>query len=311
MTISIRTVLSSALLTSLVGLAAASTGCTAASDDGAVKSRVDVINQTKSALSAASITSISGLYAGSCDGRDAAGFDNWTISMSGGPAADELSVRKNDSDCVLTIVNIVTAGGTFIGNPAIALSTADTYKNTPSAFKLPAGPLAFYGNAKIDALSFSADFTISLLVSDAPRASDQGNKGATFATQSGTVAAGTVPASAYTVSFASFGVAKDVNNVVQSVSGYAQLAEGSVTGQDYAIHAGALNGSSAFADVDAAFAGASTRGLLSDLTSLRLPASGFGLGALDLDNSPQRTVIVRNTDQGVSSYQLLMITFVP
>jgi len=211
---------------------------------------------------------------------------------------------------VLTIRDIVTAGGAFIGAPAIALDTTDTYKGSASAFAKDAQPLAFYGNAKISALAF-ADFTISVLVSDAPNASDEGDKGASFVTQTATVSASTVPASDYTVSFASFGVAKDANNVVQSVSGSAQFTAGTVAGQDYAIYEGALTGSSALADVDAAFAGAATTGLLSDLTTLQLPASGFGLVSVDLDTNPQRTMIIRNTDQGVSSYQLMLITFIP
>jgi hypothetical protein len=283
-------------------------GCSVSADD-TVGAHVDVVDRTRSALSAASITSITGTYGGDCDGRDALGTDGWTVSLSGGPAVDELSVRKNDSDCVLTIRNIVTAGATFIGAPSIALDTA--YKGSASAFAESGQGLAFYGNAKISSLSFSSNFTISMLVSDAPNASAEGDKAASFATQTGTVSAGTVPASDYTVSLASFSVAKDVNNVVQSVAGFAQLTEGAAAGQDYAIHEGALTGSSTIAEIDAAFAGAATTGTLSALTTLQLPASGFGLVGADLDTSTQRTLILRNTVAGVSSYQLLLITFVP
>lgn len=193
----------------------------------------------------------------------------------------------------------------------MALDTTDTYEGSASAFALSAGPLAFHGNAKLNALTFAANFTITLVVSDAPAATDEGNKAATFATQSGTVSAGTVPASNYTLSLSSFGVAKDVNIVVQSVSGYAQLSAGITTGQNYAVYAGALTGSSTLAQVETAYSGATTTGLLSALTSLQLPASGFGLLGVDLDSTTQRTIILRNTDQDVSSYQLLLITFTP
>jgi hypothetical protein len=292
---------------SVIGLVA---GCSATPDE-TVDPRLDLINQSKSALSSASITSITGTYGANCDGRNAAGTDTWTLSVSGGPASDELSVRKNDSDCVLTLANVITADGTYVGAPAIALDTADTYQGSASAFALAGQPIAFYGNAKISAVTFAANFTISLLVSDTPNASDEGTKGATFATQSATLASGTVPASDYTLSLSSFGVTKDVNNVVQSVAGYAQLAEGTVTGQDYAIYEGTLDGSSTIEQVDTAFANASATGLLSALTTLELPATDFGLVSVDLDTSPTRTIIIRNTDQGVYSYQLMLITFIP
>ena len=292
---------------SAIGLAA---GCTASPDES-VDPRLDVINQTRSALSSASITSITGTYGANCDGRNGAGTDTWTLSVAGGPASDELSVRKNDSDCVLTLANVITADGTYVGAPSIALNTTDTYKGSASAFALAGQPIAFYGNAKISALTFATNFTLSLLVSDTPNASDEGTKSASFATQSATLASGTVPASDYTVSLSSFGVSKDVNDVVQSVSGYAQLAEGSITGQDYAIYEGTLDGSSTVEEVDTAFANASATGLLSALTSLELPASDFGLVSVDLDTSPTRTIVIRNTDEGVYSYQLMLITFIP
>jgi hypothetical protein len=310
MTASINRKHSIALVLSLSTVVAASTGCIAPAADS-VSPRLEVIDRTNSALSAASITSLTGTYGAACDGRAVAGTDAWTLSVSGGPAADELSVRKNDADCVLTITSVVTVAGSFIGAPAIDLSTSNAYKASASAFALSAQPVAFYGNAKISALTFAADFTISLLVSDSPNASDAGNKGATFATQSGTLSASTVPASNYTISYASFGVSKDVNNVVQSVSGYAQLTAGAATGQDYAIYEGALTGASTVPEVETAWAAATTKGLLSALTTLQLPASGFGLPAVDLDTSPKRTVIIRNTDTGVSSYQLILTTFIP
>jgi hypothetical protein len=305
-----RSTLSFAILLSFAGVGALATGCSGPADE-TVKPRLDIVNRTKSALSSDAITSISGTYGASCDGRSGAGTDTWTVSASGGPAGDELSVRKNDSDCVLSVTDIVTADGAFIGDPAIAMSTANTWAASASAFALSAGPLAFYGNAKISALSFAADFTISVLVSDAPNASDEGDKGASFATQSASLSPGTVPASDYAVSFASFNVVKDVDNVVQSVSGYAQLTEGSFVGQDYAVYEGALSGSSTLTEVETAWSGAITTGLLPELTTLQLPATGFGLSAVDLDGNPQRTVIIRNTDHGVSSYQLLLITFTP
>jgi hypothetical protein len=283
-------------------------GCAGSSDE-LVTPRLEIIDQTRRALTAGTITSIAGTYGAACDGRDPGGADTWTLSVSGGPAVDELSVRKNDSDCVLTFATIATAGATFLGAPVMALSAADTFKGSSSAFAEAATPLAFYGNAKISALSFATDFTITLLVSDTPAASDEGNKAATFATENGAVSASTLLASNYTIDFSSFNVSKDVGSVVQSVSGYAQLTAGSTTGQDYAIYEGSLTGASLVDDVETAYAAATTAGTLASLTTLRLPASGFGLAGVDLHTPTPRTIIIRNADHGVASYQLLLVTF--
>jgi hypothetical protein len=48
-----------------------------------------------------------------------------------------------------------------------------------------------------------------------------------------------------------------------------------------------------------------------DLTSLRLPATAFNLVSKDLDTTTQRTVIIRNTVEAVSSYELVLVTFTP
>jgi hypothetical protein len=291
---------------SLTGFALISTGCGLGDEVGP---RVELVNQTQSALTVGSIRSITGTYGASCDGRAAAGTDPWTASVTGGPAADELGVRLNDADCVLTFNNVVSTDGVFIGAPAITLNTADTYKATASAYALAAGPLDFYGNAKISSLLFASDFTITLLVSDTP-AVTEGTKAAATATVSATVLVGTVPAPNYTVSFTPFELEVDVDNVVQLVSGYAQLAAGSVAGQDSAVYQGALTVASTVSEIETAFA-ASTPAPLSGLTTLQVPATGFGLIAADLDASTQRTIIIRNVVEGVSSYQLLLITFIP
>ena len=290
---------------SIAGLGLVSAGCGAAGDVGP---RVELINQTQSALAAGSILSITGTYGGTCDGRKADGTDRWTASVTGGPAADELSVRVNDSNCMLTLDDVVTSDGAFIGAPSIALDTADTYKASGSAYALAAGPLAFYGNAKISSLLFASDFTITLLVSDT--AVSETTKKASFGTVSATVIAGNVPAPNYTVGFTPFDLEVDVENVVQSVAGYAQLSAGTVTGQDYALYQGALTVDSTLSEIETAFA-ASTPGPLSALTTLQIPATSFsGIGA-DLDVATQRTVIVRNVVEGVSSYQVLLVTFIP
>ena len=132
---------------------------------------------------------------------------------------------------------------------------------------------------------------------------------ATVAAEVGGALVGRVPASNYTLDFRAFTLTKDVNNVVLSESGYAQLVAAGVLGQDYAIYEGALTNTSLLVEIEAAYDDAATRGLLSALTALQLPATGFGLSMVDLDTRTERTVIIRNTNDGVSSYQLLLVTF--
>ena len=296
-------------LVSVVALAAVSTGCASERTTNAT-ARVNVVNRTASALSAGDITSITGTYDASCAGRSALGTDAWTVSLTGGPAVDELKVRTNDN-CGLTLTHIVTGADSYEGDAPIGLFT--DYAVTAPGFTLDADPLAFYGNAKISSLEFDGDFVITLLVSDIPVVSVEADKAAIFATQLSTVMAGTVPASNYTIAFSSFVVEKDIDNLVVEASGYAQLTAGNVLGQNYAVYDGDLSVASTLAQVEAAFAAPISTGLLSALTTLRIPAAGFALENLDLGTPPQRTVIIRNTDpdSNVSSYQLFVIAFVP
>ena len=53
--------------------------------------------------------------------------------------------------------------GVLAATPSIALTTS--YKNTPSAFD---DPIAFYGNAKLDSVSFASDFVLTVLYADDP-----------------------------------------------------------------------------------------------------------------------------------------------
>jgi hypothetical protein len=296
-------------VSSLLALAAVSGGCSSSADE-VVKPKLEVINQSKAALSMAdSITAIHGTYGGACSGRAVDGSDQWIVDRAV-PANTTLSVVKNDTACVLTMVSIDAGGASYAG---ASITMDDGWSASSSAFALASGgdsSIKFYGNAMMSATSFTTDFVITVLVSDSPNASNAGEKGATgYATRSATLETGTVAAPDYTIGFGGFGVNKDIGNVVDAVYGYAQLGAEDVTGEDFAIVSGAP---ASFAEVDAAFNGVpGTHGLISDLPSLKLDASGFALPTVDLDDGPQRTVIIRHTEQGVSSYQLLLVTFTP
>jgi hypothetical protein len=170
-----KRIASSISAASLVVLAA----CSAPPSEGHATARLELLGESASALADAPITSIAGTYGTGCDGRSSMATDTWTISATGGPAVDELSVRKDDSSCVLTITTVVTTSGAYVAAAPIVLDTPDMYPASASAFAVTGGPPAFHGNAKISAIAFAADFTISLLVSDAPSRTDAGTLSAT------------------------------------------------------------------------------------------------------------------------------------
>jgi hypothetical protein len=299
-----------ALLSTFVALAASATGCSSSpSDNPNVSGRGEIINQTKSALDSASITEIDGTYASCQDRTDGSG---WTVTGVDGThlTGGTLSVVENDTACTLTMTSLSVGSTLYQADTAISMIA--TYAATASAFKINgAGATMFYGNAKLSAMGFASAFTVDVLASDAPSETDAGALAAGFATRTGTATAGTVPASNYTFDLTSgaFALTKDINNIVDAVSGYAQLTEGGtpLNGEDYAIVTGSPG---SFAQVDAAWKGTTiSGGPLSGLTALELPAGGFGLETKDLTDGQVRTVIVRHTVSGVSSYQTFTITF--
>ncbi len=296
-----------AALVSLLALAAG-TACTSNADEN-VSPKIAVTNRSKSALVAAGITALDGTYGASCDGRTLG--EAWSVTVSGAPvlANPTLSVRKNDSDCTLTVTNVVVDQDVYVGTPAITLATS--YAGSASAFKdVPGDPVDFFANARISASSFATDFTIDVLVTDDTNDGASASKQGEFATQSSTVAASNLAAPNYTMGLSSFTMLTDVDDVVTSVGGYAQLVAGTTTGQTYAIHGDLLTSSATLAEIASAYSGAAVSGNIVDLTLLRIPAADFDVVGADLTAAPAvRTVILRNEDQGVISYQLVGVSF--
>src|SRR5687768_12190666 len=85
-------------------------------EEGDVRSKVELLGHNASALAASTITTLVGTYGADCAGRSTAGTDPWTLAVEGAAGADELSVRKSDSDCVLTITEILTGGAMFVAS---------------------------------------------------------------------------------------------------------------------------------------------------------------------------------------------------
>lgn len=296
-----------ATIASASALTAGSTGCSAPDDDGFVHGRAEIINQARSALSDADVAAmtLAGTYGGNCDGHTGDGSDVWTSA--------DLAVRKNDSNCVLTITGIVVGGTTYAtGGTNIVLDTENAFENAALAYKVSgSGNMMFRGNAKISSLGFASNFTITLLTSDDSTTADAGTRSAGYAMHTETLEASNVSPPTYSASFTDLIISKDANNVVPTggVSGFAQLTPGG-SADRFKVVEGAVDASS-FSTVDTAFAGGE---LLSGLTSNQLPAAQFAaLEGDDLTNGQVWSIILRNLDSAsnVYSYQIIYVTFTP
>ena len=158
----------------LVFLCGVTSACASSSsaEVSSVSPHVEILGKMSSALDAASVTSIAGTYGALCSvatqgGGDHNAADTWVYNVSGG--GTNLEVVRNDLDCVLTIRAFDAGGVTYTGNPAIPLDST-SYQSGASRFELAGGALGFYGNAKIDSLSFAADFNVTMLLSADPAA---------------------------------------------------------------------------------------------------------------------------------------------
>lgn len=271
-------------------------------DDGfdAVEPHVAVTDRMTAALSLGGLESVNGTYGAGCTARSGA----WSVEIAPGAILQNapLSVVKNNTGCVLTVTGLVTTSATHAATPSFALDSA--YQSSASAFG--SGPTLFYANAKLSAMTFAADFVISLQYSDDPRLVSSSNT-ASYTVQAGSASAEQVAAPNYTIDVTTIVVQTDDADVVQAASGTANLTDGAVTGQSYVIVA-SLNGST-YADLDAAYTGGTPTSLSG--ANPQIAAAAFDLVGADLTGGLVRHLIVANTSDGVRSYQRFTVTFNP
>lgn len=144
-------------------------GCLAG---GEVRGQVETLTMRSATLLSEDLESVNGTYGVEC--VDRAGAWSLGIAVDAALDNDELSVVINNDACVLTLTEIRTLDGAILADPPIALTT--DYSVIPSAFN---DPIAFHGNAKMDAVSFASDFTLTVLYSDDPGLASDDNT-ATF-----------------------------------------------------------------------------------------------------------------------------------
>ncbi len=259
------------------------------------------------ALLAADLLSVNGKYTSCIDHAD---DDPWSLAIAGGaPLANAaLVVVKDDTDCELTLVSLVTniddVDETMGSTPSIPLGT--DFAVAASSFDVP---IAFVANAALSSTDFAANFVLTILYSDDP-ATSGGNTGSSWVLVSGSASATSVDAPDYGVAI-DLVITTNAEDVVQSATGDVDLTEGAVEGQTYVVVLG--GGLVEYSAIDAAFVTALGALDVEPLPAapIAIPASDFALGALDLTASPVRTLIIANTVEGVRAYQTFQITFNP
>jgi hypothetical protein len=98
----------------------------------------------------------------------------------------------------------------------------------------------------------------------------------------------------------------DAHNLVTTAGGTLDLSDGTVTGEDYVIDRGTLPSLATFADVDRVYL-AGTKVTVG--SNPQIEGSRFLSIGDDLTNALVRSAIIHHEVLGVSSYQILTITF--
>lgn len=246
-------------------------------------------------LLAGDLESINGSYGAGCTERTG----DWSVKIDPAAVLDnaELSVILNDVGCVLTMTELRTTSlGVLAADPSIALGTA--YKGSPSNFDDE-----FWGNAKLDSVSFDDDFVITILYSDDPNSAVD-DQAASFEVFQSSAEGDSVSAPNYMFDPSGLVIVTDAGDIVQSASGTAALTAGSVTGQRYVV--ADASGLDTYAELDAAYIAGTDVAI-----AATIPASAFTLVGEDLTTPQIRTLIIANTESGVASYQSFEITFNP
>ncbi len=282
-------------------LAALFTQTACGNEEEAFGSAVAIERMTQ-ALNVLQLRSVNGTYGTGC--RNHSG-DTWSVEIAVDAPLDyaPLTVALNDTDCVLTLTSLHTdvegPTGIMPAVPAIVLATS--YNAAASSFG------EFYANAKLSSDLFADDFVLTVLFSDDPALAVADNTASLVEVVATAVTSGAIAAPDYAIDVQGLLVLTDANDVVQSVTGTADLTEALVAGQQYVVVEG--GGLTTYAAIDAAFLAGTPAAL-----TLTIPAAAFTLVGADLTaGTTLRTLIIANTsvDDGVASYQAFEITFNP
>ena len=263
-----------------------------------------VIERSFAALSIGAMQWANGTYGAGCVARS----DGWSLRISGSGTMDDpaLSVVKNNTACALTLTEIV-ADQTYTGTPAILLGTS--LAGSASSFApTSGGALSFYANAVLSSASFASDFVVTILYSDDPNL-NTGSVTSGYAVVAATSTATDIYAPDYTISLGAFAVQVDVNYIIQSASGTANLIDGSIAGTKYFVDQGTLGASPTFEELDTAYNAASPAPTSITGANPQVAAAAFGLVGVDLSSTAHSTIVIRRVVSGVPSYETFRIAF--
>jgi hypothetical protein len=280
----------------------ASGGCS--EGEHSVQAEGQVIEQSSAALSIGSMQWANGTYGAGCVARSG----GWSLRISGSATMDDpaLSVVKNNTACALTLTSI-EADQSYTGTPAIILGTS--LAGSASSFApTSGGALAFYANAVLSSASFASDFVVTILYSDDPNLKT-GSVTSGYAVVAATSTATDINSPDYTINLASFVVQVDVNYIVQSASGTANLIDGSIAGTSYFVDQGTLGASPTFEELDTAYNAASPAPTSITGADPQVAAAAFGLVGVDLSSPAHGTIVIRRLVSGVPSYETFRIAF--
>lgn len=261
------------------------------------RASVVIIDRRTQALTDADLVSVNGTYGAGCTNR----LGEWSIEIAANAVLDNdpLSVIMNDIDCKLTLTELHTLAGIIPAEQEMLLTTS--YHTLPSAF---ANPVEFYANARVNDLSFSENFVLTILYSDDPSLATR-DVFAGYAVVEATVTAESVPAPDYGLDVGGLELLVDINDVVQTATGTAVLSAGlgsGQTGQTYVLLD--VAGLTTYAEIDNAYLTGAPAALPASF-----PALDFALVGEDLTTAQVRTLIIANIEDGVASYQSFQITF--
>jgi hypothetical protein len=288
-------------ITLAIATSVAAGGCS--EEQTSVGATGQAVEQSTAALSVGAMEWANGTYGAGCVARSG----GWSLRISGSATMDSpaLSVVKNNTACALTLTSIV-ADQTYIGAPAITLGTS--LAGSASSFAPSSGPLAFYANAVLSSASFASDFVVTILYSDDPNLKT-GSVTSGYAVVAATSTATDINSPDYTINLGSFVVQVDVNYIVQSASGTANLIDGSIAGTSYFVDQGTLGASPTFAQLDTAYNAASPAPTSITGANPQVAASAFGLSGVDLTSAAHRTIVIQRVVSGVPSYETFRVAF--
>lgn len=291
---------------SVLSILGASFAVAACSSDDERANEAFATVHVNSALSL-TVDSIDGAYGTGCTGHSE--NETWSAAAESNASLTHapLRVRRGDTSCVLKLTHMHAASQTFEASPALTLGA--TY-GAASAFNDDAiSPVDFYGVAKLGDASFQNDFSIDILLNAPTNEGSTETKYPDGFEETFSVSVGNVPAPSYNVSTSAHTLLTDPSNIVTTSIGYIELTPSGTSAQTYAVVNELIPPGRSPAALADDMANAAHSGSVA--SPYRIPASELELIGEDITNGVGRSIILRNTDQGVSSYQVLRFYFAP